>query len=201
MEIVWKNEQEIAKVRASYSTFTRAFNEAIDRLEKRFKVVLREDDVELFFENRKCVTPFVEALANYLWNYGSKRLGTSQDELETQIKGELSPFVRTTLSLYWTAPDYVEIVDCRLRVLEDKLDAYLMEQHSVSLNTENRKKVWELAVKACEELNELENLSVESSNSWFKTHATTANMTDGRAIIKFHDGRYCADGSELSNIK
>lgn len=198
---IWSNEQEIKKVKQSYATFSKSFNEAIDNLEQTFKIKLREDDVKMFFENRKCVTPFVEALANYLWNYGSSRLGTSQDSLEALIKFELSPFVRETLSLYWTSPDYVEIVDCRLRVLEDKLDKYLMEQHSVSLNTENRKKVWELAVKACETLNELEKLSVESSNSWFKTHATTANMMDGRAIIKFYDGSYHADGSELSNIK
>lgn len=198
---IWSNEQEIKKVKQSYATFSKSFNEAIDNLEQAFKIKLREDDVKMFFENRKCVTPFVEALANYLWNYGSSRLGTSQVQLEEQIKKELSPFIRETLSLYWTSPDYVEIVDCRLRVLEDKLNDYLMDQHSVSLNTDNRKKVWELAVKACEVLNELEKLSVESSNSWFKTHATTANMMDGRAIIKFYDGKYCADGSELSNIK
>lgn len=200
-KVVWKNEAEINKVKQSYTTFANAFNDAVDNLEKTFKIVLREDDVKLFFENRKNITPFIEAMANFLWNYGNSRLGTSQDQLESQIKKELSTFVRATLSLYWTSPEYVEIIDCRLRVMDEKLDAYLMEQHSVSLNTEDRKKVWELAVKACEVLNELEKLSVESSNSWFKTHATTANMMDGRAIIKFYDGRYCVDGSELSNIK
>ena len=199
-EIIWENEQEIAKVKSSYSTFAKAFNDAIDRLEKTFKVVLREDDVQMLFENRKGLTPFIEAIANYLWNYGSKRIGTSQEQIVSQVKKELSAFVRATLSLYWTSPEYVEIVDCRLRVLQEKLDNYLIEQHSVSLNTDNRKKVWELATKACEVLNELEKLAVGSSKDWFKTHATTANMMDGRAIIKFYDGKYCADGSEMSNI-
>lgn len=200
MEIVWKNEREIAKVKSSYSSFAKAFNEAIDNLENTFGIVLRLDDVKLFFENRKCLTPFVSQLANDLWIRGGNRFGTSQEELEDRIKTELSPFVRATLSLYWTSPDYVEILDRRLHVLEDKLDAYLMEQHSVSLNTENRKKIWELAVKACEILNELETLSVQSSKNWFKTHASTASMMEERAIIHFCDGKYCADGSELANI-
>ena len=200
-KVVWKNEAEINKVKQSYTTFANAFNDAVDNLEKTFKIVLREDDVKLFFENRKNITPFIEAMANFLWNYGNSRLGTSQDQLESQIKKELSTFVRATLSLYWTSPEYVEIIDCRLRVMDEKLDAYLMEQHSVSLNTENRKKVWELAVKACETLNELERLSVGASMEWFKTHATVANMAGGRAIIKFYEGRYYADGSEMTNIK
>ena len=200
-KVIWKNEQEINKVKQSYAIFAKAFNEAVDRLETTFKIRLREDDVKMFFESRKCLTPFIEAFANYLWNYGSSRLGTSQEQIESQIKNELSAFIRATLSLYWTSPEYVEIVDCRLRVQDEKLDTFLMDHHSVSLNTENRKKVWELATKACEILNELEHLAVGTSMDWFKTHATTANMMDGRAIIKFYDGRYIADGSELSNIK
>ena len=200
-KVIWKNEAEINKIKQSYATFAKAFNDAINCLETTFKIRLREDDVKMLFESRKCLTPFIEALANYLWNYGSSRLGTSQEQLESQIKKKLSAFVRATTSLYWTSPEYVEIIDCRLRVLNEKLDTYLMDQHSVSLSTENRKKVWELATKACDILNELEQLAVGTSLDWFKTHATTANMMDGRAIIKFYDGKYIADGSELSNIK
>jgi len=198
-EIVWKNEKEIAKVKQSYSAFAKAFNEAVDRLEETFKVTLKEDDVKLFFENRKCVTPFIDALADYIWGRGKLRVGISQEQLALQIKKELAAYVRATCSLYYASPEYIEIKDCRLHVLENKLEAYLLEQHSISLNSENRKKVWDLANKACSILNELEFAAVESSVNWFVTHAT--NVGGGSALIYFDKGKYYVAGAEMSNIK
>ena len=142
-----------------------------------------------------------EALANYIWNYGSSRIGTTAQLLEERIKEVLAPFVRATCSLYWTSPDYVEFADCRLHVKWDELNAYLMELYSVSLNTETRQQVWELAQKACKVLNELEKLTVENSGTdWFKVHATQAYVNGGRAIIGFVDGRYQPLAEELTNI-
>ena len=200
-EIIWKNEKEIVKVKSSYSTFAKSFNDAIDGLEKKFNVVLKEDDVKMFFDNRKCLTPFINSLTDYLWGRAKLHSGISQEELEAQIRKELSNFVRETLSLYYTSPEYIELVDCRLRIHDDKLDAYLMEQHSIALNTENRKKVWELATKACVILNELEQAMSDSSLNWFITHATTASSGGGSALIHFDKGKYFVAGEEMANIK
>ena len=199
--VVWKNEAEISKVKSSYSTFVKAFNDAIDSLEKTFEITLRESEVKMFFENRKCLTPFVNALEDLLWSRGKVRPGISHDELLARIKKELSSFVRATLSIYWTSPDYVDITDCRLRVLNDKLDTYLLDQHSITLNTENRRKIWELATKGCNILNELEQVAAESSTNWFITHATIASSGGGSALISFDKGKYFIDGEQMANIK
>lgn len=200
-KVIWKNEAEINKIKQSYATFARAFNDAIDDLEKTFGITLSEPDVKLFFENRRCLTPFVNAFEDLLWSRGKVRPGTSHDELVAKIKKELSPFVRATLSIYWTSPDYVEITDCRLRVQNDKLSAYLLGQHSITLNTENRRKIWELATRACEILNELEQAAAESSTNWFITHATIASPGGGCALIHFDKGKYTVVGEEMANIK
>ena len=199
-KVVWQS-QEIEKIKRSYTSFEKAFNEGIDRIENTFGIVLKEGDVKMFFENRKCLSPFRQSLANYIWNYGSSRIGTSQEQIEERVKEVLAPFVRATCSLYWTSPDYVEFADCRLHVKWDELNAYLMELYSVSLNTETRQQVWELAQKACKVLNELEKLSVENSGTdWFKVHATQAYVNGGRAIIGFVDGRYQPLAEELTNV-
>ena len=197
-DVIWKNEKEIAKVKSNYATFTKAFNEAVCNLERTFKIVLKEDDVKFFFESRKCLTPFIDAISDYLWERRNLRI-VSPQELFEQVRKELSGFVRSTCSLYYISPEYVEIVDCRLRVLEDKLDVYLMEQHSLSINTENMRRIWNLAIKACDILNELETATVESSKNWFVTHATA--IGGGSALIHLVDGKYSIAGEEMANIK
>lgn len=201
-QIVWSNKDEVEKIRKSYTTFEKAFNEAIDDVEREFSIKLKQGDIELFFENRKCLTPFRQSLANYLWNYGTSRIGTSQEQIEEKIKTAMSPFVRATCSIYWTDPRMVEISDCRLKVKWNDLDAYLEEQFSVSLNTETRQRIWGLAQEACKILNELEKAAVENSNTeWFKVHATAAHLDGGRAIIHFANGEYQCCGDEIANIK
>ncbi len=191
-QIIWKSAPEIKKAQANYELFVNAFNEAIDNLEKKFSIKLREGDVKQLFIHWKNPKPFRVDLANYLWNYGSSRIGMSVDELEEKIKHELASFTRSVLSIYYIDPKFIEFADCRIVVKEIDLNNYLVENYSVALNSDTRQKVWQLAQQACDILNELERVAVEGTKPdlWFKIHATTAHVNGGRAIIDYAEGEY-----------
>lgn len=201
-QIVWKSEPEIKKARDGYYTFVKAFNEAIDSIENAFSIKLRQGDVEQFFYHWKDPKPFRKALANYLWNYGSTRIGMCADTLEDDIKASMSNFTRSTLSIYHIDRAFVEICDRRIRLKEKELDEYLVGHYSVSLNSDTRRDVWQLAQQACEILNKLEHLAVDGTKPslWFKIHATGVSSNGGRSIICFENGLYRPLAEELEGI-
>lgn len=166
--VIKKDEQAIGREKASHENFVKLINAAIDGITAT-GVEMSNDMLLSMFSNHDYIVQEadrqIRAEQDKLsrFKFFSRKVDTTPvtDEIR-EILEKLHRSLYTPYAVFYR--EYVTFVDGRATLVED-LDALLEDKHSIKLDTPAKEKAWELATKAKDAINELEEYLREHSDS------------------------------------